>query len=163
MEASRPPASSNPSPLIKQASALPDFLSLHPTSPVITLCCIYLANLRAGPLSSLPVFWLILSSSRVKREARCSFLNICQKEPRHLQVLCALILPAVMQSLEMRFLLLWRGAELFKERSHPAGFLLRHAPPTELLKSYCERPQKLESEYFINPFRIQKEDETNTN
>lgn len=56
-----------------------------------------------------------------------------------------------------------RGAELFKERSHPAGFLLRQTPPAELLKSYCERPQKLESEYFINPFRIQKEDETNTN
>lgn len=109
VEASRPPASSNPSPLIKQASALPDFLSLHPTSPVITLCCIYLANLRAGPLSSLPVFWLILSSGRVKREARCSFLNICQKEWQHLQVLCALILPAVMQSLEMRFLFLGAG------------------------------------------------------
>lgn len=73
VEASRPPASSNPSPLIKQASALADFLSLNPTSPVITLCCIYLANLTAGP----PPRWSRLLANSVCG-TKCSSTNVDQ-------------------------------------------------------------------------------------
>lgn len=64
MEASRRSASSKPSPLIQQTSALPDFLSSHPTFPVITLCCFYFANLTTGPLSR----WSRVLASSVEQE-----------------------------------------------------------------------------------------------
>lgn len=107
VEASRPPASSNPSPLIKQTSALPDFLSLHPTSPVITPCCIYLANLTAGPLSR----WSHVLTNSVKQESKeGGEVQFSQHLPEGAATSASLvrwILPGVMQSLETGFFFSW--------------------------------------------------------